>query len=449
MNYVVNIRSHQYKKSILILNDNSAKMLNLINKKRGYISFGTEKNFVDIIISEEAVDNEILLSEDNIKNMYIPLFPIYEIVVEKNQIIIGPCIGILASKKEENLSEKRLNEMNISLLDYQRIKGAVIVFSLEKVDMENRLIEGHCYNFKNDSWESGTFPYPQAIYLKASLSDKWENHFLTVIGDRFFNNYSFNKWDMFTWFSKNLNLAPYIPNTIMYQDKKNLIEMLQTYGVVYVKPIWGMKGIGVVRVSLKDEKICIDYPKDEENVSLIFEDDEELNRTLDTLFKVDEFLIQQGLDLLRYDDGIVDFRCVMQKDDTCKWTCRGIFARIGVKDSIVSNISRGGSALPGSELLMKVLSLDEEETFILKERIKGICMKACMELDEYGYNLGTLGIDIGLDKDKNIWIIEVNNRQPNSAIAVRGDDMLLFYSLLAWPLHYAKGLAGFGFRGDT
>ena len=88
MNYVVNIRSHQYKKSILILNDNSAKMLNLINKKRGYISFGTEKNFVDIIISEEAEDNEILLSEDNIKNLYIPLFPIYEIVVEKNQIII-------------------------------------------------------------------------------------------------------------------------------------------------------------------------------------------------------------------------------------------------------------------------------------------------------------------------------------------------------------------------
>lgn len=448
MNYFVNIRAHKVEESILIINEKLAQLLNLTKKKRGYISFGTEKNFVDIIISEEAEVKEILLSESTIENMHIPIYPIYELRVKENEIIIGPCIGILASRKEEVLSERRLNEMCISLLDYRRIGGAIIAFSLEKVDVENRLIEGYCYNFKTDSFEPGIFPYPQAIYLKSNLNDKWENHFLSAIGDKVFNNYSFHKWEMNNWFSIEPDIAPHLPHTVLYQSKESLIEMLQLYSVVYVKPIWGMKGIGVVRVSQKDEKISFDYPKDQENISLVPEGDEELFSTMETLFKTEEFLIQQGVDLLKYQDGIVDFRCVMQKNDTCKWTCRGIFARIGVKDSIVSNISRGGMALSGSELIMKVLSLDEAETFILKEKMTAVCMKVCRCLDEYGYNFATLGLDLGIDKDKNIWLIEVNNRQPNSAIALRGDDTLLFYSLLAWPLYYAKSLAGFGDRGD-
>ncbi|MBC8060858.1 MAG: YheC/YheD family protein [Clostridiaceae bacterium] len=448
MNYSVNIRVHQYKETTLIINEKLAEMLSLTKKKRGYISFGTEKTFVDIIISEEAEIKEILLSESIIESMHIPTYLVFELRVKGNEIAIGPCIGILASRKEEVLSEKRLNDMTINLLDYQRIGGAIIVFSLEKVDTENRLIEGHCYNSKTDSFESGTFPYPQAIYLKTNLSESWENHFLSAIGDKVFNNYSFHKWEMNSWFSKEPDLIQYLPHTVLYKSKESLIDMLQKYSIIYVKPIWGMKGNGVVRVSLEAEKLCFEYPMDEENIKLIPKDDEELEKNLEALFSPEECIIQQGLDLLKYEDGIVDFRCVMQKDETRKWTCRGIFARIGVKYSIVSNISRGGSALPGAELIMKALSLDEVQTFILKEKMIDLCMKACRALDKYGYNFGTLGLDLGVDKDKNVWLIEVNNRQPNNAIALKGNDTLLFYSLLAWPLYYAKSLAGFGDKED-
>lgn len=449
MEHVVSVRPYPSGRSLIVMGEQMADRLGIAAKKRCYVSFATQKNFVDVKLSRKPYKGEIFLSTDVYSNLHIPEYPTYEVRVKGNEVAFGPCIGILASQNEEGITKRRLKEISMNTLDYQRIHGAIIVFSLDKVDASNHLIEGYCYNPGTDSWEKGIFPYPLSIYRRSGLNEKWENHFLSVIGDTVFNNYSLGKWDMYKWLSQEPDIMPHLPYTKIYESKQDIHDMLQKYGVVYVKPIWGMKGFGVIKVYLENNAVMFQYRKDDKNVDITADNTEEMHKIMDKLFKPGEHIVQQGLDLIKYNGGVVDFRCVMQKNDAREWVCNAIVARIGARGSIVSNISSGGEALPEVEVIGKILSSSERETFILKERIISLCIKVCRALDVYGINYGTLGLDIGMDKDKNIWLIEVNNRRPHPAIAMRVNDIQSYYTILASPLYYAKSLAGFGREEDA
>jgi hypothetical protein len=444
MDYIVNIKPFNTKESVMLINEQLAFKLNITKKKRGIISFGIKKNYVDIEISTEVKETEIALSQNIIENLYIPTYPQFEVRVKGNEVVIGPCIGILASHKYEDITKRRLKEISMDTLAYSRIRGAIITFSLDKVNKNKQIVEGYCYNPEKNSWDTGVFPYPSAIYRRTILNTKWMNHFLTAIGDSVFSNYSFDKWDMHKWFSKEPDIEPFLPKTKIYNSNEDILEMLEANKVIYVKPSFGMKGFGVVRISKNNGTVKLQYREDGENKNIIVEKLEELGKTFETLFNNGGYIIQQGLELIRFDGGIVDFRCVLQKNEACKWMCNGIIARIGAKDSVVSNISSGGAALPGLRVIRETLNIPEDEMFVLKERIISLCIKVCKALDEYGYNFGSLGLDIGIDKNQNIWLIEVNNRKPHPAVALRASDIPTYYTILNGPLHYAKGLAGFG-----
>jgi len=65
-------------------------------------------------------------------------------------------------------------------------------------------------------------------------------------------------------------------------------------------------------------------------------------------------------------------------------------------------------------------------------------------LDKSGRFYGNLGVDLALDTDGHIWIIEVNNRNPNHTIAIDAKNRPLFYKARLDSMLYAKFLAGFG-----
>ena len=451
MDYTVKIKSDDSSEAVLTINKHLAEKLNLTKKKRGFVSFGTQSCFVDIKIAEDSEvvgESEISLNAGVIADLHIPKHRIFELRIKGNGIIIGPCIGILASHKFEDITKRRLKEIAMNTLAYSRIHGAIIVFSLDKVKKEKRLIEGYCYNSEDDSWEKGVFPYPLSIYRRTSLNERWMNHFLSAIGDTVFSNYSFDKWDMHKWFSVEADLVKYLPETKIYVSKEDITSMLKKNSVVYVKPIWGMKGFGVVKVKKEEENIRFQYREENENKDIIAKTSEEIDNALELLFKSGGHIIQQGLDLITFDGGIVDLRCVMQKNETCKWVCNTIVARIGAKDSVVSNISSGGAAMPGIEFINEAIDLPQAEKYVLREKIVSACTKICNVLDEYGFNFGTLGLDIGIDKNYNIWLIEINNRKPHPAIALRACDIPAYYTILTAPLYYAKALAGFGHKEE-
>jgi len=111
MNHVVTVKANMNKNSEFIIHPKKAAATNLGSKKFAYLSFGNRKYHVEIKINPEISPENVLLSQNLIQELYLPDYPIYEICVNQNEIIIGPYIGLLMSNEDNKLSSSRLNKM--------------------------------------------------------------------------------------------------------------------------------------------------------------------------------------------------------------------------------------------------------------------------------------------------------------------------------------------------
>lgn len=430
-------------RSDFIINSKKAAEARLNRKKQAYISFGDKRHYVNVKVSDSLVDNEILLSQNVIDSLHLPDYITYEIRINKNEIKLGPYIGLLIRSEDGKLTDGRLNKMLLFAKEYSELHGALVVFALDRVDSVNRLVEGYCYNPLENTWKRGVFPYPSSIYRNIGLSREWKNHFLSAIGDTVFNNRYFNKREMYDWFSGHPAIKSYIPYTIRYQSYNDVLDMVDRFGRVYIKPVSGMKGRGIVQISKEGEALAFRFRSHGKNNSVILNSRDEICEFIEKSFHDGNYLIQQPIDLLKYEGRVADFRCVLQKSQSNVWVCMAIFGRCGQKDSIVSNISSGGTPFSGDDLLTKILYPLKIDKRIIKEKIVYIAQNICDVLDEYGFNLGILGLDMGIDTAGRIWLIEINNRDPCPIYALDIGDEQLYYKLKTNPVFYAKALAGF------
>lgn len=441
---VVSIKSYAEKNPVLIINSKKAYDLGLNSKKRAYVSFGVFKNFVDIVVSDEASTDDILLTQIVMDNLHLPDYPSYEVFIKGNEITIGPCIGMLISDEDKNITASRLQKMLLFTREYYKLHGAIIIFALDQIDTSNRCVTGYCYNPEKDSWQRGKFPYPSSIYRTIGLSDFWKNHFLSILGDKFFNNHYFNKWDMYRWFSTDPDMKQHLPFTILYQSTQDIHGMLNKYGKIFIKPVSGLKGNGIIKATMEGGSIVFRYRENQENQNVAFDKPNAINQFIENRFHPGRYLIQQAIDLLKHEGSVIDFRCALQKDQSSNWVCNAVLGRYGDKDSVVSNISNGGTTYEVVDLLKKVHTSPGMDILAMKNRMEYFAIKVANTLDEYGINCGTLGLDVGIDADGHLWLIEINNRDPSPRYALDIDDKLLYNIIKTSPLLYAKALAGFG-----
>jgi glutathione synthase/RimK-type ligase-like ATP-grasp enzyme len=443
MKNVITIKPSMDTYSELIIHPAKATEIDLGKRKFACISFGNQKHYVNIRITDELSPENILLSQKLIEALHLPDYPVYEISLTYNEILIGPYIGLLLSNEDNKLTTSRLNKMLVYVSEYAKLHGAVVVFALNKVDPANRLIEGYCYNPIKNCWQRGLFPYPSSIYRTIGLSAKWKNYFLSAIGDNIFNSRYFNKWEMHQWFSNVSDLNHHIPYTLLYHSPQDVLDMLERFQKIYIKPVSGLQGRGIVRISMENELFIFKYHENRVICKVTLKDLGKVREYIQKRFVHGRYLIQQAIELLEYEGGIIDFRCVVQKNQSNAWVCMAIIGRYGAKDSIVSNISSGGAAFPVEEMLGKVIATSAENIFDWKKKIETLAIDVCNTLDKYGINCGTLGLDIGIDTLGRLWLIEINNRDPDPTIALDVHDEQLYHTLKTGPLFYAKLLAGF------
>ncbi len=445
MNTIITIRNPQ-PTSELRIHPQFVTALGLGDRKFTHVSFGTQKHYLTLRSDTDLAPNQVGLSQKLIQALYLPDYLHYELRFDpsNNELVIGPYIGLLVSKSDRRLTAASLKRKLVYIKRYPELHGAVVVFALDKVDQARRLIEGYCYHPSDNQWQKGIFPYPAAIYRTIGLSNQWKNHFLATIGDKFFNNRFFNKWQMYQWFANEPALRPFLPETLLYQSPQDILALLEQYQTIYIKPILGLQGRGIARVGRGvNTQLRMEYRQKGVNYSQTFADPDQAWDFFAQRYRPRRYLVQQAVDLLRYQDRLLDFRCILQKNQSNNWVCQAIIGRTGVKDSVVSNISSGGSAYTGAGILRKALSLPEETLQALLQRLTDFAMMVCNKLNDYGINLGTLGLDIGIDTQLRLWLIEINNRDPDPGIALDINDRKLFQTLKTTPLFYAKYLAGF------
>ncbi|SDK73149.1 YheC/YheD family endospore coat-associated protein [Natronincola ferrireducens] len=435
---IPNLRHQQ----CLLIHPTTAKKLGIEYRKLTYLRFGVNCVEVKIILSMEAAPGEVSLDNQIIENLKIPLFASYEIKIKPYEIVIGPYIGILVHKKEETL-DKNINVYSNYLYDYEAIGGVILAFSVEGIQMKCDKIRGYIFNPQTQKWEKGIYPYPAAVFKRTGMGKTMRNHIHRVIGDAIFNEYILNKWETYDWLSNFAEIKPYLPDSRIYNNKGDLKIYLKLYNKVYIKPIDGSQGIGIIEVVKDNEEFIVGYIKDGQTNKKQFTQENNMWDYIESFLRKGKFIVQRGIDLVHTNGRKNDFRLLIIKNNKGIWEDYGMIARYGVEGSIISNISGGGSAELGEVFLKNTLKLSEDRAYQLRKEISTIATRVGEAIDACGINCGNLGIDMGIDEKGNIWIIEVNNKDPNHTIALDAKDRQMFYGIKRANMLYAKRLAGF------
>jgi uncharacterized circularly permuted ATP-grasp superfamily protein len=138
---------------------------------------------------------------------------------------------------------------------------------------------------------------------------------------------------------KSRRLARHIPKTKRF-SRHSLDKMLDRYKMVYLKPVNGLKGRGIMRAKKTGGK----YQLRKGTSSSVFKDVRSLYQSVRKKIRKKPYLIQKGIRTLRYHGRSFDFRIMVQKNERRKWEVSGIVGRVAPPKRIVTNRSQGGSA---------------------------------------------------------------------------------------------------------
>ncbi len=201
--------------------------------------------------------------------------------------------------------------------------------------------------------------------------------------------------------AKSVELRRAIPET-KKMVRGTLREMLDRYRMVYVKPVNGLKGIGVYRI----ERLFGRYRCQTGIHIQRFDSFERMYSKLAKDTKGIPYVVQKGIRLLTYRGRPFDIRVMVQRKPQGGWEATGFAARVAHPGKIVTNGSQGGMIYPVPQVLRRYTS--NPKRVIDKLGHMGVAAIRCMRAAYPG--IQELGADIALDRRLRPWILEVNTR---------------------------------------
>lgn len=367
---------------------------------------------------------------------------------------VGPLIGILI--KSGNKYKVPPYSSQSKLLQFFSAYGIqakclVFVFTPSGVDLLNKNITGLFLDVDSDGrffWKRHVFPLPDIVYDRI-LFRNFERKKITKQVSSFlagqqnviaFNPKFLNKWETHSILHRQPELQPHLPETAILNSPNILANFLERYQTVYLKPVNGSLGKDIIRVSSIREGFSFQYRQGKKNITGFWQTPEELETQLGKYINKRLYIIQQGLDFLKYRDRVFDLRILVQKNSTGEWGVSAMVARVAANGSIFPNVAAGGEPL-NIETVWQELADEAWLASTKYETAANISLLAAKTLED---SLGTfveIGLDIGVDTNGNVWIIEINSK-PSYKVFPK-DQLHLKTMSIHKPIDFAAYMAGF------
>lgn len=367
---------------------------------------------------------------------------------------LGPTIGILTTGLP-NRGECEPTSLQAELIYLSQVArtlpGQIYVFTPASINWSNLTARGFTYRHINPgrgTWVSAVYPLPDVVYDRV-VSRRGEareqiryakNRLMQQPYLKYFNPSFLNKWKVHEMLLGNPQLHKHLPETRPL-TADNLSAMLAAYPSLYVKPSNGSLGLGIISIK-KDKKGVLNYVVNRRRRFKSTADNaNEFMIKTRTLRSDKPYIVQQGIPLATYQGSPFDIRIIFQKDGEGSWQIGKKFARIAARGSSVSNLSSGGRAVPTKQL-MKALFRKAEVIEEKNRQIKEVCHQVAATLEKATQlTFGELGLDLGIDKDGNIWLIEVNSKPRKTTETAL--SKVIMRNAFKRPLEYGIFLAGF------
>jgi hypothetical protein len=334
-----------------------------------------------------------------------------------------PTLAILTHSDHKRLF--RGNEENfIDLIRTGEEKGVhVYVMTTTDFKLADRRAVGYSYNFQMRLWKKELLPLPHVIYnripyRKFELIPEVQQVIQSCQRHRnihFFNPAFFNKWTLFEWLNKSKETQVYIPTTRKLTTSKELESLLQKHACLYLKPIRGKAGKGIMKVSRIKEKITnvqkyqlSVQDKTRSHISR-YTNVPQLWAQINEMTGTQDYIMQQGITLSLYKQRPFDLRILAQKNIKGLWSIAGIGARLAGKLSITTHVPRGGSIDDPAKLLGASFGVLGSKKILQRARLASLTIAKQIEKAS-GSILGEMSLDLGVDTEGQIWFFEANSK---------------------------------------
>uniref|UniRef100_UPI00046FFD5C YheC/YheD family endospore coat-associated protein n=1 Tax=Paenibacillus zanthoxyli TaxID=369399 RepID=UPI00046FFD5C len=280
-----------------------------------------------------------------------------------------PVLGILTLylNNAKQLEEKSIYSKMIT--QGKRIGLDVFVFTPMDVDSGKQRINAMVFDPGTGKWGRKWRTFPDMIYDRCRIQRSERFQQLLRFRSRY-NHLTFlnrplrNKWTIHQTFSQKGRFRPHMPTTLLYHSSSDLHQMLKASPVIYIKPINGTGGRGILRIErLKEARGMFDIQGRRQNRRIIPPRKVSLPR-LESIVRQwcigGRFLIQQGIPLRLPNGRFHDYRMLVQKNSEGNWELTGIAGRVGAAKSVTSNLHGGGHAVKAETLLKEWLGSSEK-----------------------------------------------------------------------------------------
>ncbi len=349
-------------------------------------------------------------------------------------------IGILATKyfpsNSFGVQDMYFREFLGTIASYN---GIGYIFSAADIIWEKNIVLGYKLN-ANGEWIIDVFPLPTVCYNRsfAPPSLVWAKDTVTRLSRKgviVFNSSIGDKWSVYKKIAKYTDVADFQPESRLLLGHADLELMLNKHKMVYIKPINGTKGKGIIKISRKKNRY--ELHRAEKSGVEIYNSTKSLKIGWQKGDYPRAYLIQQGIEV--YGDGAhFDLRVIVQKDAENAWQVSGIAARLGLDGQITTNIHTGGQANEFEQVFAD-RGCKGEDIYAIKGEICRLSLRIAEILSKTALRLGELGLDFIVDKSNKVWFLEANRKPGRQCFEAMDEESRII--ALQRPIEYAFYLA--------
>lgn len=276
-------------------------------------------------------------------------------------------------------------------------------FTAKRVDFDKKLIKGLVY--KNEEWIEKEFPFPDCIINQVGpITQKEKETYYKLKNEVHFTSFPVGtKLSVYNRIKKGNVFKDFLIPYKLLKKPMDVLEFLQDNQKIILKPISGHHGNKIVFIESFE-----DYFKINDGGNLYTYTKMDLYQYLSELRKTNKMIIQKYIPCRTIEGDPFDIRLHLQKDGNGKWVNTIIYPKIGIRKRIATNLGQGGQITILKNFLKNIY---KEEYFDVMKYLEVFAIQFANHFDTlYNNKFDELGIDVGLDENKKIWIYEVNWR---------------------------------------
>ncbi|GLX67963.1 YheC/YheD family protein [Paenibacillus glycanilyticus] len=325
---------------------------------------------------------------------------------QDDMIRLGPVVGVV-------MNSSKIQSIGNHFLRSQTPKLPMLLYKFIPSDIKwaSRKVNGTLLARKKNQWRKALVPFPDVIFnqiksRKAYQTPLYKRFFkyMDSLDTKMFNHNYFDKGEMYELISNDSQLKAYLPLSYVSPGIDQIEELLRITPSVFLKPLKGSGGRGIYKVSKKigtAPYLCeakfgnVHIRKSYASLSLLLSHH---------IQKLSSYLVQQGVDLMRYGPDLFDLRVQLNKNGENDWVVTAIGANINHPSKITTH---GGWVKTGTYVLNEAF---QERAPDIESKVLSVSKRIGYVLEKgYGHELGDLGIDLGVDRDGRVWIFEANS----------------------------------------